>query len=178
LTPADGLHPWNSGYVDFDATHSIRTSDTTAMSAILSEVVQMQIARLKRIPRLRPLLIEISRGVLRVSKGDALYRAVDLGDFVRTSLELYDQMLLASSQGIEFLDGQAAQMLEHVVCQVCGEEIHNDLVFCRACKTPHHRECWLYNGRCSVFGCGELNFHVPRRAGKIVRQPPDLQGLE
>ena len=42
--------------------------------------------------------------------------------------------------------------------------LYEELVFCGRCKTPHHRECWLYAGRCSVFGCGETQFRVPQRA--------------
>jgi hypothetical protein len=94
-------------------------------------------------------------------------------EFVRGILELYDQTLLSATEGIEFLDGQVAQPLDHVVCQVCGEEIRDDLVFCRRCKTPHHRDCWLYAGRCSVFACGEIQFLVPRQAARIVKRPPE-----
>ncbi|MEX2173179.1 MAG: RING finger protein, partial [Pirellulaceae bacterium] len=39
-------------------------------------------------------------------------------------------------------------------CQVCGEPLAADLVWCGSCKTPHHRECWQYFGGCSTYACG------------------------
>ncbi|MCH5372783.1 MAG: hypothetical protein JJ992_02315 [Planctomycetes bacterium] len=173
LTASDGLHEWHSGHREFDSRYSLRTSDEALMSRMLNEVVLMHIEHLRRLPGPSPLLVELGHGVLRISKVAALYRVLDLQDFVRTSLELYVQTLLANSEGITFVEPQDAQPLDHVICQICGEEIQSDLVFCRRCKTPHHRECWLYNGRCSVFGCGELNFHVPRQAKRSVPRPAD-----
>jgi len=38
-------------------------------------------------------------------------------------------------------------------CQVCGEELGQDLVACRSCATLHHRDCWDYNRGCSTYGC-------------------------
>lgn len=47
-------------------------------------------------------------------------------------------------------------------CRVCGEHLAGDLVRCRTCERPHHRDCWVYAGRCSTFGCAgeqELRRH-------------------
>lgn len=41
------------------------------------------------------------------------------------------------------------------ICSVCGTEMTLQLVRCRKCKTPHHRDCWVYAGKCSTFACGE-----------------------
>ena len=173
LTAHDGLLECPSGQREFDERYSIRTSDRPLMSNMMSEVVQRLIEQLRRSPRPGPLLVEVQRGVLRVSKATAIYKTPDLLEFVRVTLELYDQTLLSAAEGIEFLDGQIAQPLGQVVCQICGEEIHDDLVYCRRCKTPHHRDCWLYAGRCSVFACGETQFLVPRQATRITTRPPE-----
>jgi len=42
------------------------------------------------------------------------------------------------------------------VCQVCGTTMEERVVFCAKCKTPHHEECWIYNGACSTYGCREI----------------------
>lgn len=39
------------------------------------------------------------------------------------------------------------------VCPVCGTALANP-VTCDSCRTPHHRECWDYSGRCAIFACG------------------------
>ena len=43
-------------------------------------------------------------------------------------------------------------------CQICGAEMTEGVMVCRACKTRHHEECWRYYGACSTFGCGERAF--------------------
>jgi Prokaryotic RING finger family 1 len=91
-------------------------------------------------------------------------RGPELLQFVEAALDLYDQALLTHTHGITFLEQHAAQVVECAVCRVCGEEIHEGLIFCRRCKTPHHRECWQYVGRCSVFACGETQFREPQLA--------------
>lgn len=41
-------------------------------------------------------------------------------------------------------------------CLVCGDALSaRPVVCCRSCDTPHHSECWHYNGRCAVYGCSE-----------------------
>jgi hypothetical protein len=173
LTDHDGLISWRSGWRDFDQRYSIRTSDRTLTAALMNRVALHQIEQLRRQPHPGGLLVEIHRGVFQISKSSALGRPADLLAFVRVGLELHDQTLLSATEGIAFLQQPVAQPLEHVVCQVCGEQIVDDLVFCRRCKTPHHRDCWQYVGRCSVFGCGEIHFEIPRPAAGIPRRPND-----
>lgn len=52
---------------------------------------------------------------------------------------------------IRILDEPSAANLGK--CQVCGEEMKADIVACAKCRTPHHRACWKYNGKCTTFGC-------------------------
>jgi hypothetical protein len=41
-------------------------------------------------------------------------------------------------------------------CEVCGTELSKGrVVRCARCRTPHHEECWEFNGACSTFACGE-----------------------
>ena len=43
-------------------------------------------------------------------------------------------------------------------CRVCGERIMLDRIECRRCETPHHKDCWDYNGRCATYACGETRY--------------------
>ena len=40
-------------------------------------------------------------------------------------------------------------------CPYCqsGFLPHEDVLVCRACEIPHHRECWQENGGCTTYGC-------------------------
>lgn len=43
---------------------------------------------------------------------------------------------------------------ESAACLVCGGSIAlKPHVRCTSCETPHHAECWDYNGGCAVYGC-------------------------
>jgi len=43
-------------------------------------------------------------------------------------------------------------------CPVCGSRMEEDVVNCEACRTPHHRECWHYMGRCTTYACRGRRF--------------------
>jgi hypothetical protein len=160
-----GMRDLYVGSADFLKNYTVRGADAQCVTEILTDVVRWQIDRLRTTPTLCPLCIRFSQGRLTITKAKAYHYYPDLLEFVEQSLSLYDQVLLTRSRGIEFVEEETAHVLGEVVCKVCGEEICEDLVFCRRCKTPHHRECWQYNGGCCVFGCGETNFEMPRVAG-------------
>ena len=46
----------------------------------------------------------------------------------------------------------------NAMCQLCGAEIEGDIVWCAECSTPHHRDCWQYNGQCTIYGCPSKRF--------------------
>ena len=40
-------------------------------------------------------------------------------------------------------------------CLVCADALQaGRAAVCQTCETPHHLECWSYNGMCALFGCG------------------------
>ncbi len=95
-------------------------------------------------------------------KGPECVRELDdLTVFAELACRLFDRVFLfwQRSSGIEILDEAPAPPAGDPVCQVCGSAIPGDVrVFCRRCKTPHHKECWQFNGRCSTYACGEPKF--------------------
>ncbi|NLN77742.1 MAG: hypothetical protein GX141_02350 [Armatimonadetes bacterium] len=54
-------------------------------------------------------------------------------------------------------------------CPYCQSRIAegSNVTVCPACKTPHHSECWSYNGGCTTFGCQS----GPGYEGPVVAQP-------
>ena len=73
---------------------------------------------------------------------------------------LVDHASLLREIGIEFLT--EARRTSRGVCRVCGAPMGRPgIVFCRRCRTPHHEECWRYNGRCSTYACGEKRARDP-----------------
>ena len=165
--PDDGLQPVPLAGDGFERRCSVRGTDSRAVAEIFNEVARWHVERLRSQPAVTPLGIQISRGAMTITKVLAIHQDSDLIQFVEAALDLYDQAVLTRTRGIAFLEQQSAQVLEQVVCRVCGEEIREGLVFCRRCKTPHHRECWQYVGRCCVFACGETEFREPQVAQRL-----------
>jgi len=172
VSPQHGLRDCTIAPADFGRHYTIRATDIAAATGLLNGTVQHQIEALRRLPVATSLCVEFGSGNLQICKGRVLRHYAELADFVQRALDLYDQLMLAGSRGIEFLEQQSFQPLDEAKCQVCGEEIGADLVFCRRCKTPHHRECWQYNGACSVFGCGETRFVIPQVAPRVEKTEP------
>lgn len=59
---------------------------------------------------------------------------------------------------------------EAAKCPVCActifENAEEDpVVWCKRCNTPHHGDCWQYNGGCGLYGCKD-------------QAPPDLVEIE
>jgi len=52
----------------------------------------------------------------------------------------------------------AVRILPGGVCQVCGSAMEERIVLCAKCRTPHHEECWTFNGSCSTYACKEIRF--------------------
>jgi len=48
-------------------------------------------------------------------------------------------------------------------CQICGQAIINaeDATSCAACHTPYHPDCWRYQPRCAIYGCGSRAYLQP-----------------
>jgi len=51
------------------------------------------------------------------------------------------------------------------VCRVCGTTVGDVPVVCPECLTPHHRDCWEYNGGCATYACPAGHVKARPRAG-------------
>ncbi|MEZ6112235.1 MAG: RING finger protein [Pirellulaceae bacterium] len=155
---------------DFNHRFLVRATRVSEGKKLLSRGVQWQLEELRRMATPANVYVEIGHGRLRVRRPFHQVRMPDLECFIRRSLELYDQAMLTRAVGIEFVESEEAKLIIEAKCQVCGEDVVDDMVICRRCKTPHHRDCWLYFGSCSTYGCQESHFTVPASAEAVA--PP------
>jgi hypothetical protein len=64
-----------------------------------------------------------------------------------------------------------------LVCPYCRTEIEPDSgnrIYCCACGTPHHKDCYAENGGCTVFGCSQAPPEEPKiqvSAGDLANSP-------
>jgi TM2 domain-containing membrane protein YozV len=47
-------------------------------------------------------------------------------------------------------------------CRAAFEDTAPAKIFCTACGTPHHEDCYLENGGCTVFGCSRAPADDPK----------------
>jgi hypothetical protein len=153
-----------TGNDSFDRRFRVRVRDERAAPGFFREGVLWQIERLASLSALRPVYILVRGGNILIQTPCRGCRPEELQAFVDRAFEFYDQVMLTRAEGIEFVADDEAQPLAHVTCQVCGEAIARDMVFCRRCKTPHHADCWHFIGTCSVYGCGERAYQTPQAA--------------
>lgn len=162
------------GDEDFDRRYHVVGQPEEAVVKILSDGVRWQIDKLCQFFDTPFINISISNGRLTIEKPVLFRRSEDLEQFTQLCLELFDQAMLTRSEGIEFTSGSdEAQVICDPVCQVCGEEIVSDMVFCRRCRTPHHLDCWQYTGSCSTYGCRETRYAIPAVARPVSTPDED-----
>ncbi len=148
----------------FQSNFFVSTNQPRVAKKLLSSGVLWQLEQLRRHTGNLQLVVTINRGKLTICKPGYLKDFQLLDDYIRHSLELFDQMMLGSVEGIEFVRENEAAVVTDVKCPICSEEIIHDMVVCTRCKTPHCLDCWQYNGQCATFACGETRFH---RAGSM-----------
>jgi hypothetical protein len=171
-----GVEDIEIGSLAFDAAYVISGNDRTAIREVLTPAVQHCIQRLAGLdPGImtfgswRGIQVKWSGGTLTVTKPCYLSTFTALEEFISLSAELYMAASTPSSAGIEFV-GEVREPNEgESQCQVCGEALARDLVYCSACQTPHHRECWEYFGGCSTYACGQKRFVEKRVRGSGFR---------
>lgn len=144
----------------FDSAFIITGDDEAGIKALLN--VQVQSAIFNLAEYVRGMHVRIGDRSLTVTCAGLLSDFARLVEFAKLCRELCEAAVAAQGHGIEFLDGAAMTMTAPAAgaarCMVCGELLAAEIVYCRRCKTPHHRECWSYGGGCSTYGCGEKKF--------------------
>lgn len=169
-----GMRDIEIGSQRFDSDYVITGNDVSELREFLTPEVQDCIDQLRSLGQglryfpyedvtsARDIYFEASGGQLLIKKIGVIREYEELEKFVLLALELYDHAMKTSAKGIEFVTAKpvANLSLKEAVCQICGETVKLDAVFCRSCKTPHHKDCWEYYGACSTYGCGQRRFLV------------------
>ncbi len=149
------------GDPEFDPRYVVKANDERFIREFLDARTRQAIEDLRNLLANDRILVSVNSSRLMVRKQGILGELDDLTVFAELACRLFDRVFLfwQRSSGIEILDDAPAPPAGDPVCQVCGSAIPGDArVYCRRCKTPHHKECWQFNGRCSTYACGEPKF--------------------
>jgi Prokaryotic RING finger family 1 len=150
----------------FDNEFVIKASSPASAQALLTPEAQEAIFQLEAIPielfnadRLHGSLhLQWGGGRLTITKPRSQWTDEALKAFVELSAELFVAALRPRPSGIEFVGEIKELDVATSQCQVCGEALSQDLVYCSGCRTAHHRECWEYFGGCSTYACGQKKY--------------------
>ncbi|MEQ8789052.1 MAG: RING finger protein [Pirellulaceae bacterium] len=162
-----GMTDIEIGSPNFDDTYVITGNSPERITALLTPGVQIAVERLKDFLGNGDIYIAFQSGELLVKKRSYIREFNQLQQLIHLSLELYEQASAVIAEGITFVEAGDMQLAdgpaEDPICQVCGEPIVDRMVVCRACRTPHHQDCWKYYGACSTYGCGQKTFRRPEK---------------
>jgi hypothetical protein len=144
----------------FDARWVVKSDDAGFSRDFLDARTREAVEELRGLVGNDRLLVSLNGSRLMVRKQDILHTFDDLVVFAELASHVCDRVLdfWRRQSGIEIMDEPASAGQEAVdpTCQVCGAKIPPDVrVYCRRCRTPHHKDCWEFNGQCSTYACGE-----------------------
>lgn len=157
-SPLAGLVRVLSGDLEFDQRTRVLSSDGNIARTILDAPTRRALGDLRELLANGHVHLSAAASRIFVRKRGVVLDAPDLSLLARLCDSIYDRILLAweRENGIEILEESSAPAEEHPKCQVCSHPIAPESrVRCRRCRTPHHTDCWEFNGGCATFACGE-----------------------
>jgi hypothetical protein len=163
LTDLFRLGSVGSGSIAFNMKYLVLGGPRERLKKLLSLGVRARISLLRQAAQSKNLVIHLDDSEFRVSRRGCLLPFSNLDRFCDAAIWLCDEMVGVLAVGIDF--GQPAQIsTEEAMCKICGDDLSEDVVYCRKCETPHHKDCWIFNGECSVYACGERRFRKAKPA--------------
>ncbi|HLF94546.1 MAG TPA: RING finger protein [Planctomycetota bacterium] len=144
-----------SGDARFDARYVVTANPVSLAHALFERSRQgRSVVAIRRLEGHGEPIVELSRQVLFVGVRRHASRPAAVLALAAAATELVDALLdVVPVVGIHWLE---ATETSEGQCEVCGGSLsEGPVVRCQKCRTPHHRECWDFNGRCATFGCGE-----------------------
>ncbi len=143
---------------EFDPRYVVKSNEESFARDFLDGRTRQAVEDLRNLKGNDKILVSANSSRLMVRKHSILGELDDLTAFAELSCQVYDRLLLFSQKasGIEILEDKSGPAPEDPVCQVCGVAVPKEgRVYCRRCRTPHHKDCWEFNGQCSTYACGE-----------------------
>ena len=150
------------GDPEFDPRYVVKANDERFAREFLDGAVRQALEDLRHLLGNDRLLVSMNSSRLMVRKESVMADPDDLAVFADLAGRLHDriEVFWQRASGIEILDEPTTPFdASSPTCQICGSEIAPEVrVDCRRCSTPHHKDCWEFNGQCSTYACGEKRF--------------------
>ena len=147
---------WPAEHPDLDRAEPTRlvVAERTLSDQGASDDLREAAQHLESLPAVDEAWVQATGG--KFSCGAILDRAdvATVAEWFEAALRLHDLLAAESSVGITFLGRHHPAADSEAHCQVCGIAIEaGEVTRCSRCGTPHHIDCWNYNGGCAIYGC-------------------------
>ncbi len=154
--------PVTTGDREFDNGYVVRANDVEMSRDFLNSTIRSTVAGLQQLVHRGGMLISINPERMLVQVDRNLGTSTEhLAWVVEQALVLHDRLIESVTRRM----GEGVDIVEEAeswpedqgtpTCKVCGDPIdESEIIVCASCNTPHHRNCWEYNGNaCSIYGC-------------------------
>lgn len=147
----------SAGDADFDRDYVVESVPAWIASRVFAPTRRAEvIATVRRLEGLEHPSIDLDGDYLVLEVREYGVDQEQLMRLVRTAGEFVGYLLdSAPLAGIMLEDVRVSSGGE---CPVCGSAMNEGVIRCEACRTPHHRECWQYMGRCTTYACRGRRF--------------------
>jgi hypothetical protein len=127
----------------------VRSNDASFALEVLDEAMRRDVEEADALHS-GAFLLDLRPGSLVIRSAGSLEEKGRLSKFTELATRIAGR-LRSHGAGMEILEVGGR---EEGNCRVCGCGLDGGLVRCASCRTPHHEDCWSYNGGCSVYACG------------------------
>lgn len=169
-----GLDPWQGAEADSPLrTLNVLSDGQSETTELFRSGLEAIIVDLSRVVTLDPTYVSLHPGRLEIKKLHTLTTLGQLRAFTALTLRLLDLLIARYGQALaadEFQICEGGESQTRIpVCGICGEDVSGTRFVCSSCESPHHPECWEYNGLCSTFACGCESYREELRTGEAPR---------
>ncbi len=131
----------------------VRAGNASFASILLDPPMRALIAKIDQM-HAGSFLLDVRPGQMSIRSAARIAEHARMQEFIALCYQLAGR--LVPSVGIEVMEVRVSAP-EEAMCRVCGCAVTAPVARCASCRTPHHQDCWDYNGGCSVYACGGRN---------------------
>lgn len=161
-SPKSAVHKYKPIRIDsqraFEQVYNLTGHQPRLEQKFLSAGIHSELERLRTLNQDGTLQVTLDGRFFRVTKPGYLRDLPTLDEFIRRSINLHQQLAICQDQGILFLDHDQRVVMERIQCPLCKAPIDGPMVVCSRCQTPHCKDCWIYNHKCSAYACNETRY--------------------
>jgi hypothetical protein len=146
-----GVADMSTGDGDFDNAHEISASNETFARRLLDDDGR---SMLRSVGVHGDFVFRVTPNSLLLRVERHVYDARAIEGLVVIASNLFGALDLPEKGRIE-VSAVENRVSPSATCEICGASLSiGSVVRCSKCRTPHHRDCWDFNGCCSTFACG------------------------